>query len=152
MKKTVISSRLFELSLNRYRKHLLMSILKKGDCSASEEEMVFCIAVQQYHKEYAMYYNDEERDIVNQIHGVLESEIKESGGQKITSLYLLLYCMYESPDNIKKIYKVNRNNLPHSISTILSLVIDSKLALKNIEIYLIKKRVGYQKDTEPVLE
>ncbi len=132
MKKTVICSQLFEDALNIYRKHLLMSILKKGECSASEEEQIFCIAVQQYHKGYAMYYSDEELNIINQFQLNLESAINESRGETITSLYLLLYCMYESLDNIKKIYQVNRKNLPSSCVTILSLVIDSKSALKSI--------------------
>ncbi len=133
MKKGFIPLEKFEKSYNIRRKELFKKVIDSKECSSSEAELIFCFAIQQYHKEYCSYIDKQESDTISSIKSLFETKINANEEISHLSLYLILYCMYESPKTIKGIESTPRSNIPDYLNTILHICIDSDKYLDIIQ-------------------
>lgn len=133
MKSFFIRSAAFERVLYEKRRSIFERALAERQFSPFDEEMIHCIAVQQYHKEYCMYVNEYEEHALGKIKIFLDNALssRENLGQAV--FYLCLYSMYENPKNINGVEKILDYSLPYSLKNVLYFTVESEGEIHKLE-------------------
>lgn len=132
MKAGLICSAQFERIYTIDRRELFIEILEKKSCSPEESELIFSIAIQEFHKDYCSYRDNGESDTLTKIKNLLESKL--NNGENISGLYLYLslYAMYEPIDSINGVSLYKSELLPESLGTLIEIGINNQKELDSL--------------------